>query len=116
MSKAEIDAYLQSLDEPKRSTLEQLRRTILDVIPDAEQAMSYGLPAFRVDGKVIVGFAAFKHHLSYLPHSGSVLPKLGDQLAGYATSTGALRFGIDTPLPRDLVEKLIKVRMDQAFE
>ena len=74
MSLAEIDAYLAGLDEPKRSTLEQLRRDILAVVPEAEQCISYNLPAFRVDGKVIAGFAAFTHHLSYLPHSSSGLP------------------------------------------
>ena len=72
MSEQEIDQYLAALDEPKRSTLEALRRSILEVVPDAEQCISYGMPAFRLQGKVVAGFAAFKH-LSYLPHSGSVL-------------------------------------------
>ena len=76
MSKAEVDEYLASLEEPKRSTLEALRRTILDIIPEAEQCISYGVPAFRLQGKVIAGFAAFKNHLSSLPHSGSVFPEL----------------------------------------
>jgi uncharacterized protein YdhG (YjbR/CyaY superfamily) len=115
VSAEEIDLYLESLEETKRATLAQLRRTIMGVIPDAEQGISYGLPAFRVDGKTIAGFAAFKNHLSYLPHSGSVFPELADELAGYTKSTGALRFKIDQPLPPDLVEKLIAVRLRQAF-
>ena len=115
MSAEEIDAYLASLEEPKRTTLSQLRQAILLVVPDAEQGISYGLPAFKVDGKAVAGFAAFKNHLSYLPHSGSVLSKLPGELAGYSTSTGALRFEIDTPLPQTLVEKLIAVRLRQAF-
>jgi uncharacterized protein YdhG (YjbR/CyaY superfamily) len=114
MSAAEIDEYLDGLDEPKRSTLEQLRRAILDVVPDAEQCLSYGVPGFKVAGKTIAGFAAFKNHLSYLPHSGSVFPELADELAGYQKSSGALRFAIDQPLPRELVEKLIAVRLRQA--
>jgi uncharacterized protein YdhG (YjbR/CyaY superfamily) len=61
MSKREVDNYLASLEEPKRSTLEALRRTIVDVIPEAEQCISYGVPAFRLEGKVIAGFAAFSH-------------------------------------------------------
>jgi uncharacterized protein YdhG (YjbR/CyaY superfamily) len=68
-----------------------------------------------VQGKVIAGFAAFKNHLSYLPHSGSVFPELGDELAEYQTSTGALRFAVDAPLPRALVKKLVTVRMRQAL-
>ena len=74
VSAQEIDQYLDALEEPKRGTLAQLRRRILDVIPEAEQGMSYGLPAFKIRGKTVAGFAAFKNHLSYLPHSGSVFP------------------------------------------
>ena len=89
MSKDEVDRYLASLEEPKRSTLDALRRTILDIVPEAEQCISYGVPAFRLQGKVIAGFAAFKNHLSYLPHSGSVFPELGDAISHYKTSSGA---------------------------
>jgi uncharacterized protein YdhG (YjbR/CyaY superfamily) len=115
MSAAEIDAYLLALDESRRATLEQVRRTILEIIPEAEEEISYGVPAFRLRGKVVAGFAAFKNHLSYLPHSGSVFPELRDELASYKTSTGALQFPIDTPLSRDLVERLVDVRVAQAF-
>ena len=114
MSAAEIDDYLQRLDEPKRSTLSRLRRDILAVVPDAEQCISYGVPGFKVDGKTIAGFAAFKNHLSYLPHSGSVFPELAGELAGYQKSAGSLRFPVDQPLPPELVEKLIAVRLRQA--
>jgi uncharacterized protein YdhG (YjbR/CyaY superfamily) len=116
VSAQEIDQYLDALEEPKRTTLARLRQTILDVLPDAEQGISYGLPAFKVHGKTIAGFAAFKNHLSYLPHSGSVFPQLKEELQGYSTSSGALRFAIDQPLPAALVEKLIAVRLQQAFQ
>ena len=115
MSAVEIDEYLQRLEEPKRSTLSQLRRDILAVVPDAEQCISYGLPGFKIDGKTIAGFAAFKNHLSYLPHSGSVFPELADELAGYEKSSGSLRFPVDQRLRPELVEKLIAVRLRQAF-
>ena len=103
------------LEEPKRSTLQQLRQMILEVIPEAEECISYRHPAFRLQGKVVAGFAAFKNHLSYLPHSGSVFPVMKDELAPYRMSTGALQFAVDTPLPKPLVEKLVRVRMSQAF-
>ena len=115
MSKSEVDSYLASLEEPKRSTLEALRRTILDIVPEAEQCISYGVPAFRLQGKVIAGFAAFKNHLSYLPHSGSVFPELGNTISQYKTSLGALRFPVDRPLSKALVRKLIAVRKGQAL-
>ena len=115
VSAEEIDQYLDALEEPKRGTLALLRQRILDVLPDAEQGMSYGLPAFKVRGKTVAGFAAFKDHLSYLPHSGSVFPQLADELAGYPCSKGALRFDVDRALPAPLVEKLVEVRLRQAF-
>jgi uncharacterized protein YdhG (YjbR/CyaY superfamily) len=115
MSRGEIDDYLAALDEPRRTTLSHVRDTIVSVIPDAEECISYSMPAFRVHGKVVAGFAAFKTHLSYLPHSGSVFSELEADLSGYAHSKGALRFPVDAPLPRALVERLIAVRLRQAF-
>ena len=115
VSAEEIDRYLNALEEPKRATLASLRQTILDILPEAEQGISYGVPAFKVGGKTIAGFAAFKDHLSYLPHSGSVFPQLRDELRGYSLSSGALRFSVNEPLPAPLVEKLIAVRLQQAF-
>jgi uncharacterized protein YdhG (YjbR/CyaY superfamily) len=103
------------LEEPKRSTLRRLRRDILAVVPDAEQCISYAVPGFKVAGRTVAGFAAFKNHLSYLPHSGSVFPELAEELAAYQKSTGALRFPVDQPLPPELVEKLVAVRLRQAF-
>ena len=80
VSAQDVDEYLQGIQEPKRSTLESLRRTILEVVPDAEQVISYQVPAFRVEGKTIAGFAAFRNHLSYLPFSGSVLRRFAEEL------------------------------------
>jgi uncharacterized protein YdhG (YjbR/CyaY superfamily) len=115
VSKNEIDRYLSTLDERKRATLSELRDTILAIVPDAEQCISYGMPAFKVRGKTIAGFAAFKSHLSYLPHSGSVISALAEETAGYATTKGSLHFAIDKPLPKKLVKKLVDIRMADAF-
>jgi uncharacterized protein YdhG (YjbR/CyaY superfamily) len=114
MSAAEVDEYLRALEEPKRSALQTLRRTILEIVPEAEQVISYRLPAFRVDGKTVAGFAAFKDHLSYLPFSGSVLPKLANQLAGYTMTKSSLHFPVDRPLPKVLVRKLIATRLAEV--
>jgi uncharacterized protein YdhG (YjbR/CyaY superfamily) len=111
MAESEIDDYLATLDEPKRQTLAALRATILRIVPDSEQCISYGMPAFKVHGKAVAGFAAFARHLSYFPHSSTVLAELGDQLAGYTTSRGTLRFAVDEPLPDQLVEQLIDIRL-----
>jgi uncharacterized protein YdhG (YjbR/CyaY superfamily) len=114
MAPREIDDYLAGLDEPKRATLQELRQTILAIVPEAEECISYGMPAFRLEGNVIAGFAAFKNHLSWLPHSGSVLGELRDELAGYKSTPGSLHFPIDRPLPKSLVRKLIAVRLNEV--
>lgn len=114
VSRQEVDDYLAKVEQPKRATLQKLRQTIRDILPGAEEGISYGMPAFRLNGKVIAGFAAFKNHLAYLPHSGSVLTELGDDLAGYATTKGSLHFPIDKPPPKALVKTLIAVRLKQV--
>ena len=114
MAESEIDRYLAALDEPKRSTLEALRRTILEIVPDAEQIISYNVPAFRVEGRIVAGFAAFKDHLSYLPFSGSVLQELASELEEYTMTKSALHFPVDRPLPKTLVRKLIAARRTEA--
>jgi uncharacterized protein YdhG (YjbR/CyaY superfamily) len=108
-----VEAYLAQVEEPKRATLQTLRETIRAIVPEAEEGISYGCPAFRVQGKVIAGFAAFTNHLSYLPHSGSVLGRLRADLAGYGGTKSALHFPIDRPLPRALVRKLIQAKLEE---
>jgi uncharacterized protein YdhG (YjbR/CyaY superfamily) len=107
LSAEDVDEYLRRIEEPKRSTLEALRRTILEIVPDAEQVISY-------DSQIVAGFAAFKDHLSYLPFSGSVLPELAGELEGYTMTKSALHFPVDRPLPKTLVRKLIAARRSKA--
>jgi len=76
--------------------------------------ISYRVPAFRLHGKTVAGFAAFQNHLSYLPFSGSVLPDLADELEGYTMTKSALHFPIDRPLPKTLVKKLLVARLAEA--
>jgi uncharacterized protein YdhG (YjbR/CyaY superfamily) len=115
VSADEVDAYLAQLDEPKRSTLEHLRRSIATVIPEAEEGLSYGVPVFRIAGKPVAGFSAAKNWLSYLPHSGEILSRMSDEdLAGLSASKGALKFPIDKRLPDSLVRSLIAARRAEA--
>jgi len=115
VSAQEIDEYLAALDEPKRGTLSQLRATIVSIVPEAEQGLAYRLPAFKLRGKTIAGFAAFTNHLSYLPHSGSVISRLGEETEGYTKTKGSLHFPVDEPLPGSLVKKLLDTRIADAF-
>lgn len=110
----EIDAYLARLEEPKRSTLQALRTTILSVIPEAAQGMSYAAPVFRIEGRAVAGFSAARRHLSYLPHSGSVISSVDPELlAGYEVTKGAVKFPVDATLPQSVVEALITSRLQE---
>ncbi len=113
MSKQDVDGYLERLAPDQRDTLEALRRSILLVVPDAEQTLSYGAPAFQLGGRTVAGFAAAKAHLSYLPHSGAILSTLHADVTDYRTSKGALAFPAGSPLPDDLVAKLVRARLDE---
>ena len=114
MSSEDVDEYLDALEEPKRGTLQALRHTILEVVPEADRVISYGVPAFRLRGQTVAGFAAFKTHLSYLPFSGSVLGQLSGDLDGYQMTKSSLHFSVDRPLPKALVQKLVDVRLAEA--
>ncbi len=111
MAAPDIDSYLAALRDDQREVLERLRRTIRDLVPDAEEGISYGAPVFRLGGRPVAGFAAAKNHLSYLPHSGSALGTMEDELEGYVVTKGSLHFTPDRPLPADLVARLVAVRL-----
>ena len=111
-----IDVYLAGLGEADREALQHLRSMILEVIPGAVQGLAYNLPAFRVAGEVLAGFAAYKDHLSYFPHSGSVLAEVDPGLLGGFdhSSKGTLRFRVDNPLAPELVEALIRAKAQEV--
>ena len=111
MSSKQVTAHIARIPEPQKSTLLELRKTIQEIIPNAEEVISYGFPGYRLNGKVICGFDAFKNHCSFFPHSSLVIPELEKELANYKTSKGALQFQIDKPLPKSLVKKLIATRL-----
>ncbi|HET6824931.1 MAG TPA: DUF1801 domain-containing protein [Amnibacterium sp.] len=110
MTAADIGEYLAGVPEPGRATLEEVRRRIRDLVPSATEGISYAVPAFLVDGVPIAGLAAFRHHLSYLPHSGHVLEALGPLVDGYTRTPGSLHFPIDEPLPVDLLRALLAAK------
>lgn len=106
-----IDDYLDTLSPENRAALQKVRRAVHAAAPGAEECISYGMPAFRVDGKLIAGFKAATHHCSYYPMSGDTVATLKTDLAGYETSRGTIRFPARPGLPATLVRKLVKTRM-----
>jgi uncharacterized protein YdhG (YjbR/CyaY superfamily) len=113
MSSSDIDHYLETVPSLQREVLSALRAMILKTIPDAEEGISYRIPAFRVDGAVAAGFASFTNHMSFLPFSGSVLEQLSDEIAAFTHTKSALHFTTDTPLSGELVERLVAVRLSE---
>ena len=111
-----IDRHLKKFSGAQLETLQHLRETILSIVPHARETLSYGMPAFEIDGKVVAGFDGFKNHCSYFPHSGSVLEELEDFPEWCEVSKGTLRFPIGKKLPKTLVRKLISVRRRQITE
>jgi uncharacterized protein YdhG (YjbR/CyaY superfamily) len=91
-----------------------MRRMILEIIPKAEEVISYGMPAFKVDGNIIAGLLCNKNHVGYYPFSGSVLKLFPNELRRYKTTKSALHVPVDKPLSKTLLTKLIKARIAQA--
>jgi uncharacterized protein YdhG (YjbR/CyaY superfamily) len=106
-----IDAYLDTVSDEKRAALEKLRATIHAILPNAEECISYALPAFRYDGRIVAGFAATKSGCSYFPFSGTTLKTLAADLAKYSQTKSALHFDPAKPLSKALVQKLLKARI-----
>ena len=111
-----IDEYLAAVSDDKRATLEKLRSAIKAAAPKAEECISYRLPAFRLDGRLLVAFGARAGPCAFYPMSSSTVKDHQDELRGYDTSKGTIRFRPERPLPAALVRKLVKARIAENRE
>ena len=105
-----IDEYLMKVNPEQRAALETLRKRIRAVAPEAEECLSYGVPAFRLKG-VLVGFGASKNHCTFFPMTGHTVAAFAEELKEFETSKGAIRFTPERPLPAALVKKIVKARL-----
>jgi len=106
-----IMTHLERLPQPQRDTLSALRATLRELLPEAEECISYDMPCFKVDGVAVAGFEGFRHHCSYFPHSGNVVGEItGVPAWCTVASKGTLQFPVDRPLPKTLVRKLVQAR------
>lgn len=120
MSSAEVDAYLAGVDAPARETLQIVRERILQLMPDAEECISYGMPGYKIKVgkklKAFAGYAAFNNHLSYFPHSGRTSTKIADHLGDYKVIPSGLQFMRGEPLPLEIIRLLIETRLIEIEE
>lgn len=108
-----IDQFLIGMSPDKRAALQKLRRAIRAAVPRAEECICYGIPAFRLDGKFLVGFGGGANHCAFYP-GGFPLEAYKNELRDYDTSKGTIRFDSKKPLPVALVRKLVKARVKQC--
>jgi uncharacterized protein YdhG (YjbR/CyaY superfamily) len=106
-----IDAYLANVPADQREALQRLRGQIARLVPDAVETISYGMPAFKLQGHALMWFAAWRAHCSIYPLTDSFLEAHADELKGYGRTKGSLHFTLDAPLPEDLVEQLVRARL-----
>jgi uncharacterized protein YdhG (YjbR/CyaY superfamily) len=111
-----IDDYLKTVPMGQRKLLQEVRQEMRKLLPEAEEAISYGLPCFKVDGGVVGGFAANKNFCSYYPFSGSTLGALKTELADYSQTLSALHFTENKPLTKKIIKLLVAHRLQQIAE
>ncbi len=108
-----VDDYLAALPEDQRAALEKLRKTIRAAATEATETISYQMPTFKLRGRVLVYYAAFKDHCSLFPASEAVMGALGEELKPYFSGKGTLRFTPDKPIPAALLKKIVKARIEE---
>jgi uncharacterized protein YdhG (YjbR/CyaY superfamily) len=111
-----IDEYLANLKSGHRKTLQKLRQTIQTAAPSAEECISYGIPAFRLNRHLLVFFGAWANHCALYPGSATTLKNFQNELRNFQTSKGTIRFSPDKPLPVALVRKLVKTRIEENHD
>ncbi|MSY15226.1 MAG: DUF1801 domain-containing protein [Actinobacteria bacterium] len=109
-----VRAHYKSAPSPHKETMLEMRRRILEIVPDAVEVISYAMPAFKVDGVIVAGLLANKKHVGYYPFSGSILKLFPEELANFSKTMSAIHVPIDKPLTKTLMKKLIKARLTQA--
>ena len=111
-----IDAYILAQPEAVRPVLQRLRATLRKALPDAEEAISYQIAAFKIGGRPVIYFAGWKAHVSLYPATGRVATELADEIAPYKVSKGTLKFPLGQPIPARLVARIAKLRAEETRE
>ena len=108
-----VDEYIAQATPEARERLEKLRATIRSVVPDATETISYQMPAFRAEGRMLVWYAVFRDHSSLFPANDRVVEALGDEIRPYLSGRGTIRFPFGQPIPESLVRRVVEVRLEE---
>ncbi len=111
---ATVAEYVVAAPEDRRAGLEEFRRTVMAAAPQAVECIAYDMPAYRLDGRFMVSFGAYKRHYSLFPASQVVLDALGEEAAAYARGRGTFQFPVSAPLPLDLIDRIVRIRLDET--
>jgi uncharacterized protein YdhG (YjbR/CyaY superfamily) len=109
-----VEEYLAQLPDEARAALEEIRATIRAAAPDASEGISYQIPTFKIHGRALVWYAAFRDHYSLYPATAGLRQKLGEELKAHFSGKGTLRFDAGKPIPKDLIRKIVEVRLEEA--
>jgi len=110
-----IDEYIATFPKNVRDVLEEFRRVIRESAPEAEEAISYGMPAFKLNGNLVF-FAAWNNHVGFYPGGNSVIEAFKKELSQYKQAKGTIQFPYDKPIPFDLVKKIVKFRVKKNLQ
>jgi uncharacterized protein YdhG (YjbR/CyaY superfamily) len=110
---ATVDEYLAGLPEDRRAAMEDIRRAVTAAAPEAVEAISYNMPAFKLDGRFFVSYDAFKAHYSLFPWSDRMVAELGQAIAPYVHGRGTLRFPAGEPIPTELIKRIVAIRLEE---
>jgi uncharacterized protein YdhG (YjbR/CyaY superfamily) len=105
-----VDTYLKKVSVPQRTELERIRKIIKKAVPDAEECISYGMPAFKYKKKYLIGYAAFAHHMSVFPASNPI-EVMADKLKDFKLSKGTVQFTLEYPIPASIIQELVAIRI-----
>lgn len=110
-----MDEYLAGVPEPQRAPLERVRAVVAGLAPDAEEGKSYGIPAFILAGRPLLGFSAAKQHLSLFPFSPAAIEAVKGRLEGFDLAKGTIRFSPERPVPEDVLADLVRARRQEIL-
>ena len=110
-----IDEYIAPFPDEVKTILEEIRALVHELAPEATEALSYGIPTFKINGKILVHFAGFKKHIGFYP-TPTGIERFAEELSAYEGGKGSVKFPLNQPVPYDLIQKIVIFRVNELTE